>query len=82
MRMILICNRFPGWLENARGDDLMTALLRRAHDQLVDAAPIDASPLTDDLLLIRYLFGLSGDSLINEAVESGKSPYRSPLFYG
>ena len=50
----------------------MTAVLSRARDRLFDAAPIDASPLSDGLLQIRYLFGLVGDSLISEAVESGK----------
>ena len=28
----------------------------------------DSKPLTDGLLLIRYLFGFSGDALINGAV--------------
>jgi len=50
----------------------MTALLSLARDRLFDATPIDASPLSDGLLQIRYLFGLLGGSLINEAVESGK----------
>ena len=31
----------------------------------------DSKPLTDGLLLIRYLFGFSGDSLISGAIGSG-----------
>ena len=72
MRMIRICNIYLYCSENERGDDLMTAVLSRARDRLFDAAPIDASPLSDGLLQIRYLFGVVGDSLISEAVESGK----------
>ena len=31
----------------------------------------ESKPLTDGLLLIRYLFGFSGDSLISGAIGSG-----------
>ena len=31
----------------------------------------DSKPLTDGLLLIRYLFGFSGDSLISGAIGTG-----------
>ena len=31
----------------------------------------ESKPLTDGLILIRYLFGFSGDSLISGAISSG-----------
>ena len=31
----------------------------------------ESKPLTDGLLLIRYLFGFSGDSLISGAIGTG-----------
>ena len=45
-------------------------MLWLAFDQLVDAASIDVSPLIDGMLLITCSSGFSGESLINEAVES------------
>ena len=35
----------------------------------------ESKPLTDGLLLIRYLFGFSGDSLISGAIGSGATRY-------
>ena len=35
----------------------------------------NAEPLTDGLLVIRYLFGFSGSSLINGAIAGGGSAF-------
>ena len=48
--------------------DLINAYLQSEIDGDGDG---ESKPLTDGLLLIRYLFGFSGDSLISGAIGSG-----------
>ena len=45
--------------------------LTDADSQLDMDGDGESKPLTDGLLLIRYLFGFSGDSLISGAIGSG-----------
>ena len=47
------------------------ATLTDADSQLDIDGDGESKPLTDGLLLIRYLFGFSGDSLISGAIGSG-----------
>ena len=42
--------------------------LTDADSQLDIAGDSESKPLTDGLLLIRYLFGFSGDSLVSGAI--------------
>ena len=46
----------------------ITSYLNDAESELDIDGDGEAGPLTDGLLLIRYLFGFSGDALISEAV--------------
>ena len=49
----------------------LQAKLTDADSQLDIDGVGESKPLTDGLLLIRYLFGFSGDSLISGAIGSG-----------
>jgi len=51
--------------------DTITSYLTDADSQLDIDGDGESKPLTDGLLLIRYLFGFSGDSLISGAIGSG-----------
>jgi hypothetical protein len=51
--------------------DAITSYLTDVHSQLDIDGDGQSKPLTDGLLLIRYLFGFSGDSLISGAIGSG-----------
>ena len=53
-----------------RGEDI-SAFLADANSELDIDGDGSSQPLTDGLLLIRYLFGFSGDSLISGAIGSG-----------
>ena len=46
----------------------ISSYLEEASSELDIDGDGESKPLTDGLLLIRYLFGFSGDSLINGAV--------------
>ena len=50
---------------------LISSYLTDADSQLDIDGDGESKPLTDGLLLIRYLFGFSGDSLISGAIGSG-----------
>ncbi|MDA8535278.1 thrombospondin type 3 repeat-containing protein [Pseudomonadales bacterium] len=51
--------------------DAIASYLTDADSQLDIDGDGESKPLTDGLLLIRYLFGFSGDSLISGAIGSG-----------
>ena len=51
--------------------EAITGYLTDADSQLDIDGDGESKPLTDGLLLIRYLFGFSGDSLISGAIGSG-----------
>ena len=51
--------------------DTIASYLTNADSQLDIDGDGESKPLTDGLLLIRYLFGFSGDSLISGAIGSG-----------
>ena len=51
--------------------DAIASYLTDADTQLDVDGDGESKPLTDGLLLIRYLFGFSGDSLISGAIGSG-----------
>ena len=51
--------------------DTIASYLADADSQLDIDGDGESKPLTDGLLLIRYLFGFSGDSLISGAIGSG-----------
>ena len=51
--------------------DAIASYLTDADTQLDIDGDGESKPLTDGLLLIRYLFGFSGDSLISGAIGSG-----------
>ena len=53
------------------GSDAIASYLTDADSQLDIDGDGESKPLTDGLLLIRYLFGFSGDSLISGAIGSG-----------
>ena len=42
--------------------------MKVSRSSAVGSDNIESKPLTDGLLLIRYLFGFSGDSLISGAI--------------
>ena len=46
----------------------ISSYLEEASSELDVVGDGESKPLTDGLLLIRYLFGFSGDSLVNGAV--------------
>ena len=46
----------------------ISSYLEEASSELDIDGDGESKPLTDGLLLIRYLFGFSGDSLVNGAV--------------
>ena len=52
------------------GSDAIASYLTDADTQLDIDGDGESKPLTDGLLLIRYLFGFSGDSLISGAIGS------------
>ena len=51
--------------------DAIASYLTDADSQLDIDGDGESKPLTDGLLLIRYLFGFSGDSLISGAIGDG-----------
>jgi|TARA_B110000908_G_scaffold137244_1_gene162816 hypothetical protein len=51
--------------------ELTSGYLTDADSQLDIDGDGESKPLTDGLLLIRYLFGFSGDSLVSGAIGSG-----------
>ncbi|MDC0464845.1 caspase family protein, partial [Pseudomonadales bacterium] len=53
------------------GPDAIASYLTDADSQLDIDGDGESKPLTDGLLLIRYLFGFSGDSLISGAIGDG-----------
>jgi hypothetical protein len=53
------------------GSDAIASYLTDAVSELDIDGDGESKPLTDGLLLIRYLFGFSGDSLISGAIGSG-----------
>ena len=58
--------------EAGRGSsDAIASYLTDADSQLDIDGDGESKPLTDGLLLIRYLFGFSGDSLISGAIGDG-----------
>ena len=50
--------------------EVIASYLTEADSQLDIDGDSDSKPLTDGLLLIRYLFGFSGDSLVSGAIGS------------
>ena len=56
---------------NRDDSDSIAGYLTDADSQLDIDGDGESKPLTDGLLLIRYLFGFSGDSLISGAIGSG-----------
>jgi hypothetical protein len=56
---------------NRGSSEAITGYLTDADTQLDIDGDGESKPLTDGLLLIRYLFGFSGDSLISGAIGSG-----------
>jgi Ca2+-binding RTX toxin-like protein len=56
---------------NRDDSDSIASYLTDADSQLDIDGDGESKPLTDGLLLIRYLFGFSGDSLISGAIGSG-----------
>lgn len=53
------------------GSDAIASYLTDADSELDIDGDGESKPLTDGLLLIRYLFGFSGDSLISGAIGDG-----------
>ncbi|MBT5010259.1 MAG: hypothetical protein HOM49_09590, partial [Gammaproteobacteria bacterium] len=53
------------------GSDAIASYLTDADSQLDIDGDGESKPLTDGLLLIRYLFGFSGESLISGAIGTG-----------
>ena len=53
------------------GSDAIANYLADANSELDIDGDAESKPLTDGLLLIRYLFGFSGDSLISGAIGDG-----------
>ena len=49
---------------------MIASYLTEADSQLDIDGDGESKPLTDGLLLIRYLFGFSGDSLVSGAIGS------------
>ena len=47
---------------------MIVSYLNEADSQLDIDGESESKPLTDGLLLIRYLFGFSGDSLVSGAI--------------
>ena len=56
---------------NRGSSDAIATYLKDADSQLDIDGDGEAKPLTDGLLLIRYLFGFSGESLISGAIGAG-----------
>ena len=56
---------------NRGSSDAIATYLKDADSQLDIDGDGEAKPLTDGLLLIRYLFGFSADSLISGAIGTG-----------
>ena len=56
---------------NRGSSEAIAGYLTDANSELDIDADGESKPLTDGLLLIRYLFGFSGDSLISGAIGSG-----------
>ena len=56
---------------NRDSSEAITGYLIDAVSELDIDGDGESKPLTDGLLLIRYLFGFSGDSLISGAIGSG-----------
>jgi hypothetical protein len=56
---------------NRDSSEAIAGYLTDANSELDIDADGESKPLTDGLLLIRYLFGFSGDSLISGAIGSG-----------
>jgi hypothetical protein len=56
---------------NTDTSDTIASYLTNADTQLDTDGDGESKPLTDGLLLIRYLFGFSGDSLISGAIGDG-----------
>ena len=56
---------------NRDSSDAIASYLTDADSQLDIDGDGESKPLTDGLLLIRYLFGFSGDSLISGAIGTG-----------
>jgi len=55
---------------NRDASDAIASYLMDADSQLDIDGDGESKPLTDGLLLIRYLFGFSGDSLVSGAIGS------------
>jgi RHS repeat-associated protein len=88
-------NQFTGWLGPCTGKGACQFALNGATTAVATFAPaalgvpdldIDGTDtfdaLTDGLLVIRYLFGLTGPSLINNAVGQGASRGTEPQITG
>ena len=58
-------------MPNRGSSDAIATYLKDADSQLDIDGDGEAKPLTDGLLLIRYLFGFSGESLISGAIGAG-----------
>ena len=56
---------------NRDASEVIASYLSEADSQLDIDGDGESKPLTDGLLLIRYLFGFSGDSLISGAIGNG-----------
>ena len=56
---------------NRDASEVIASYLTDADSQLDIDGDGESKPLTDGLLLIRYLFGFSGDSLISGAIGAG-----------
>ena len=56
---------------NRGSSEAITDYLTDANSELDGDGDGESKPLTDGLLLIRYLFGFSGDSLISGAIGDG-----------
>ena len=56
---------------NRDASDAIASYLMDADSQLDIDGDGESKPLTDGLLLIRYLFGFSGDSLVSGTIGSG-----------
>ena len=56
---------------NRDASEVIASYLTDADSQLDIDGDGESKPLTDGLLLIRYLFGFSGDSLISGAIGDG-----------
>ena len=53
---------------NRGASEVIASYLTEADSQLDIDGDSESKPLTDGLLLIRYLFGFSGDSLVSGAI--------------